>query len=50
MMLDTFFDYLVRWLSGLAERRYGLLAGCAAAIALTGLFVGGVWLAWTLLT
>ena len=50
MMLDTFFEYFVHWLSGVAERRYGLLAGCAAAIALFGLFVGGAWLAWTLLT
>lgn len=47
--MDAFFQYLAEWVGELAERRYGRLAGCVGVLVVTGLFVGGVWLAWKLL-
>jgi high-affinity Fe2+/Pb2+ permease len=48
--MDMFFQGLAEWLGDLSERRYGRLAGCLAVLAVTGLFVAGLWLAWRLLT
>jgi hypothetical protein len=48
--MDLFFQQLAEWLGELAERRYGRLAGCIAVLALTVLFLAGMWAVWKLLT
>jgi hypothetical protein len=36
---------LVEWISDLVERRYGRMAGCAAVLVCTGVFIAAIWLA-----